>query len=159
MTTTATTELPDDLRDVRRKLEQLAATGRIDDLIELVVELLARMRASNNSLATRLANALRELYGRKSQKIDHETLSNLLHSLGNEVPASAAEAAEPPPTEPEKGNVPQTPGAAEAATTRRWALALARDAAAHVTPGASAHRTAGLPELRERAGWHRLPHE
>lgn len=51
-TTTATTELPEDLRDVRRKLEQLAVTGRIDDLIELVVDLLARMRASNNSLAT-----------------------------------------------------------------------------------------------------------
>lgn len=108
-TTTATTELPDDLRDVQRKLEQLAATGRIDDLIALIVELLARMRASNNSLATRLANALRELYGRKSQKVDHETLSNLLNSLGNDAPASAAEAAEPPPTEPEKGNVPQPP--------------------------------------------------
>jgi transposase len=106
---TTTTELPDDLRDVRRKLEQLAVTGRIDDLIELVVELLARMRASNNSLATRLANALRELYGRKSQKVDHETLSNLLNSLGKDAPASAAEAAGPPPTAPEKGNVPQPP--------------------------------------------------
>jgi hypothetical protein len=54
-TATATTHLAADLRDVRRKLEQQAATGRLDDLIELVVELLARMRESNNALSTRLA--------------------------------------------------------------------------------------------------------
>ena len=37
MTTTApsTTKLPDDLRDVRRKLEQLAAEERVNDLIEI----------------------------------------------------------------------------------------------------------------------------
>ena len=108
-TSTATTNLPPDLQDVRRKLEQLAAAGRIDDLIALVVDLLARMRESNNSLATRLANALRELYGRRSQKVDHEILSKLLDSLGDDAPASANDAAEPPAAEPEKGNVPQPP--------------------------------------------------
>jgi transposase len=56
VTTTApsTTKLADDLRDVRRKLEQLAAEGRVSDLIELVIELLARMRDTNRALPGRV---------------------------------------------------------------------------------------------------------
>jgi transposase len=78
------TDLPADLGDVRRKLEQLAAEGRVSDLIDLVVELLMRMRDSNNALATRLRNALRELYGRKSQKVSSEQLAKMLAELGIE---------------------------------------------------------------------------
>jgi transposase len=120
MTTgTATTHLPDDLRDVRRKLEQLAAEERVSDLIDLVIELLARLRDTNNSLTVRLQNALRELYGRKSQKVSTEQLSSLLAALGHEVPASATEAATTPASdagvtppaapEGEGGAVPQPP--------------------------------------------------
>lgn len=94
----STTKLPEDLRDVKRKLEQLAAEGRIDALIELVLELLARMRETHNALAVRLQNALRELYGNKSQKVSTEELSSLLAVLGPEVPASAAEGITPPST-------------------------------------------------------------
>jgi transposase len=116
-TATSTTKLPDDLRDVRRKLEQLAAEERISDLIDLVIELLARMRDTNNSLTVRLQNALRELYGRKSQKVSTEQLSSLLAELGHEVPASAADAVTTttpdagatPPVAPEGGTVPQPP--------------------------------------------------
>ena len=115
------------------------------------------MRASSNSLATRLANALRELYGRKSQKVGHETLTNLLNSLGKDAPASAADAAEPPPADPRKATC-LNPGAAQAAAKRRGALALARDAAAHVTQSASSRRGACLSELRDRACLHRVPH-
>jgi transposase len=119
---TPTTKLPDDLRDVRRKLEQLVAEERFSDLIDLVIELLARMRDTNNSLTVRLQNALRELYGRKSQKVSTEQLSSLLAELGHEVPASAADAAittpptadatppaadATPPAAPEGGTVPQ----------------------------------------------------
>jgi transposase len=79
---TSTPPLPDDLSDVRRKLEQLGAEGRVAEIIELVIELLARMRNSHNALATRLANALRELYGRKSQKVStEERKSSLLPAL------------------------------------------------------------------------------
>jgi transposase len=92
-TTPSSTKLPDDLCDVKRKLEQLAAEARLSDLIELVLGLLARMRDENNALATRLRNALRELYGKKSQKVSTEQLSRLLAELGHEVPASATEAA------------------------------------------------------------------
>jgi transposase len=104
---TSTPPLPDDLSQVRRKLEQLGAEGRIAEVIDLVIELLARMRDSHNALASRLANALRELYGRKSQKVSTEELSSLLAVLGEDVPASAAEAAKPP--ESGDGAVPQPP--------------------------------------------------
>lgn len=110
MTTTASpSELPADLRDVRRKLEHLAAEGRTDELIDLVVDLLARMRDTNNSLATRLANALRELYGKRSQKVTKEDVAKVLGALGKEAPASASEAVHEPPAQPETGNVPQPP--------------------------------------------------
>lgn len=108
---TATRPLPDDLRDVRRKLEQLGAEGRVDELIEIVVDLLARMRDSHNALATRLANALRELYGRKSQKVSTEDVSALLAELGKSAPEGAGDALKSPESGPEgkDGNVPQPP--------------------------------------------------
>ncbi len=83
-TAETTTKLPADLGDVRRKLEQLAAEGRVSDLIDLVLELLVRMRDSNNALATRLRNALRELYGRKSQKVSSEQLAQMLAGLAGD---------------------------------------------------------------------------
>jgi transposase len=110
VTTTAPskTQLSDDLRDVRRKLEQLAGEGRVMEIIDLVIELLARMRDTNNALTIRLQNALRELYGKKSQKVSTEQLSSLLAALGHEAPASAAEAASPTAAA-EDGTVPQPP--------------------------------------------------
>jgi transposase len=127
VTPAETTKLPADLGDVRRKLEQLAAEGRVSDLIELVLELLVRMRDSNNALATRLRNALRELYGRKSQKVSTEQLTEMLAALGidgskgaePDAPSSSSGegAAETPPVPPAdaaaanagNGAVPQPP--------------------------------------------------
>lgn len=94
------TELPADLRDVRRKLEQLAAEERLSELIDLVLELLAQMRQTNTALATRLARALRELYGRKSQKVRPEQLSQMLATLGDEAAQAAAAAAADPTAAP-----------------------------------------------------------
>jgi transposase len=107
----AKTRLPQDLLDVRRKLEQLGKEGRVDEVIDLVIDLLARMRDSHNALAARLANALRELYGRKSQKVSTEEISSLLAELGKDAPEGAADAAQPPESGPEdaKGDVPQPP--------------------------------------------------
>lgn len=103
-------KLPLDLEDVRRKLAQLAAEGRVSELIELVLQLLVQLRDTNNKLSVRLHNALRELYGRKSQKISSEQLS-LLFELGTDVPAGAAEAAGAGAAEaqPEQGLVPPPP--------------------------------------------------
>jgi transposase len=111
MSASAPNKLADDLVAVRRKLEQLGAEGRTDELIELVIELLARMRASHNALATRLANALRELYGRKSQKVSTAEISAMLAELDKDAPKTATDAAKPPEstTEGGGGNVPQPP--------------------------------------------------
>lgn len=110
MTTSTPHKLSDDLAAVRRKLEQLGAEGRTEELIDIVIDLLARMRDTNNSLATRLANALRELYGKKSQKVSTDDLKKLLAELGNDVPPSAGAAAEPEkPAPPEGGQIPPPP--------------------------------------------------
>ncbi|XXT50310.1 IS66 family transposase zinc-finger binding domain-containing protein [Sorangium sp. So ce542] len=107
--------LPADLADVRRKLEQLAAAGQIPELIELVLGLLLQLRDKNTALSARLASALRELYGRKSQKVSTEQLMLLFAELGAEAPQGAAGSAlssEPgaeAPPQPEQGLVPQPP--------------------------------------------------
>jgi transposase len=100
-------ELRIDIEDVRRKLEQLAAEGRIPALISLVIELLVSLRDTNTGLSVRLANALRELYGRKSQKITSDQLALMFATLGEqEPPGPEGEAAAPQPgNEP----VPQPP--------------------------------------------------
>lgn len=106
-------ELPADIEDVRRKLEQLAAEGRVPDLINLVIQLLVRLRDTNTGLSVRLANALRELYGRKSQKISSEQLSLMLATLGDEAQKSTEPAAEPSgeaaAPQPDDGPVPPPP--------------------------------------------------
>lgn len=89
-------QLPSDLADVRRLLEQLAVEGRVDELIELVVTLLAEMRDKNTALAVRLGKALRQLYGRKSEKISSEQLALLFKKLGDDAPSDAAAATDTP---------------------------------------------------------------
>lgn len=97
-----------DLDDVRRKLEELLGEGRGQDLIDLVLALLAEVRDTNTALSVRLRNALRALYGRKSQKISDEQLSLLFEALGQEPLAGADNAAEDP-TPPETGTDPDRP--------------------------------------------------
>lgn len=97
---------------MRHKLEQLGAEGRVSEIIEIVIDLLARMRDSHNALAMRLANALRELYGRRSQKVSTEEISTLLAALGKDAPESANDAVSPPESASDAeagGNVPLPP--------------------------------------------------
>lgn len=89
----------EDLADIRRKLEQLASDGRIDELIEMVLALLTRARETNTTLSVRLQNALRALYGRKSAKVGLEQLALMFAELGNDVPQTGSEGAELPPSE------------------------------------------------------------
>jgi transposase len=115
--TSSPAQLSADLADVRRKLEQLAAEGRIAELIELVLGLFVQMRDKNTALSARLTSALRELYGRKSQKVSVEQLLLLFTELGAEVPpgalaaagASSAPGPEAAPDQAEQGLVPQPP--------------------------------------------------
>lgn len=85
-------ELSPDLRGVRRQLEKLAKEGRVDELISQVVELLTQVRDDNTRLRVRLGNALRALYGRKSEKVSSEQLALLFEELGDDVPQGARDA-------------------------------------------------------------------
>lgn len=96
-----TTPTTSDLDDVRGKLTELAASGRVDELIELVITLLGSAQNSNTALTSRLQNALRALYGRKSEKFSADQLSLLFAELGDEAPEAARKIAEAP------GDVPQ----------------------------------------------------
>lgn len=78
---------------LRRRFASLVAEGRSDDMIELVLELLDHARRSNDALTARLGQLLRQLAGRKSEKVDPAQLALLLESLGAAVPPSAREAA------------------------------------------------------------------
>ncbi|XXY65817.1 IS66 family transposase [Sorangium sp. So ce291] len=77
--------------------------------------LLVQLRDKNTALSARLASALRELYGRKSQKVSTEQLMLLFAELGAEVPQGAADSAPSSelgaeaPAQPEQGLVPQPP--------------------------------------------------
>jgi transposase len=107
-------------------LEQLAAEARVDDLIELVVALLVQMRDKNTALTARLGGALRQLYGRKSEKFSTAQLLLLFDKLGEELPPGAAAAAgtapeaETAPPSEQSGTVPQpTEPAKPLKTTQR----------------------------------------
>ncbi|WP_437544796.1 IS66 family transposase [Sorangium sp. So ce367] len=95
-------QLPADLADVRHKLEQLAAAGQLPELIELVLGLLVQLRDKNTALSAKLASALRELYGRKSQQISTEQLMLMFAELGAEAPPQPEQGLVPQPPEPPK---------------------------------------------------------
>jgi len=80
-----------DLTDVEQKLRELAAEGRTDELIAMVIDLLAQVQRDNTALAARLHSALRQLYGRKSEKLSVDQLSFLFDELGDTAPQSAQE--------------------------------------------------------------------
>lgn len=90
--TLGVTPQPTDLDGVRRRLRELTDAGKTEELIELVVELLGSMARHNDQLTQRLAESLRQLYGRKSEKTTSEQLSLLLDELGGDSPAAAADA-------------------------------------------------------------------
>jgi transposase len=86
----------DDIGDVRRKLQELVSEGRVDELIELVLELLAHVRDDNTQLKLQLQGALRQLYGRRSEKVSSAQLSLMFEELSGVVPQSAQDALQSP---------------------------------------------------------------
>ncbi|MDI1478874.1 transposase [Polyangium sp. y55x31] len=100
--TSPRTNAPQDLAHVRSKLLSMAEEGRIDELVEVVMGLLARVRDENSALAARLQNALRMLYGRRTEKVSAEQLTLMLDALGKDAPDAARDAIgdEPPPEKP-----------------------------------------------------------
>jgi transposase len=79
----------------------MGAEGRVAELIELVIGLLGDVRDTNTHLSVRLQNALRALYGRRSEKISTSQMVLLLSTLGSEVPPNVADAVKEESSSPE----------------------------------------------------------
>lgn len=110
MSSPGTNASKDDLAPVRAKLESMAHEGRVEELVELVLGLLSRVRDENTALTARLQSALRMLYGRRTEKVSSAQLTLMLEALGDAAPDAARNAvpdAPPPAPEPEKKN-PET---------------------------------------------------
>jgi transposase len=83
------------LDDLRTQLAAMLAEGRGDDVLDIVITLVASMRDKNTALAMDVARLLRQRVGRTSEKVDAAQLSLLLGML--EAPAGADGAAAEPP--------------------------------------------------------------
>jgi transposase len=83
-----------DLEAVRAHTLQLLTEGRAEQAIEMLLGLLGQLREAHSSLAIQLKQALRQLYGRRSEKTSASQLQLLLGLFTQQQSAaSAAEAA------------------------------------------------------------------
>ena len=79
-----------DIEGVRAYVLQMLAQGRGAEALEMLVDLLARLREAHTSTAQRLEQALRQLYGRRSEKLPQSQLQMLLSFLKDEAATPAA---------------------------------------------------------------------
>ncbi len=90
---------PADLQEVRRQVEDMLAEGRGTEAISVLFTIIQSMLSENASLSARMRALLKQLYGRRSEKIDPNQLRLFLEALAGD-PAAAALAVElPKPTE------------------------------------------------------------
>ena len=78
-----------DLQDVRAHAIRVANEGGIEAALDLLLELLASARGSNDALTARLHTVLRTLYGRSSEKTSVEQLMLAFTALDGAVPEAA----------------------------------------------------------------------
>jgi transposase len=79
-----------DIEGVRAYVLQMLSQGRGAEAIEMLVDLLSRLREAHTSTVQRLQLALRQLYGRRSEKLPANTLQMLLSFLKDEAATPAA---------------------------------------------------------------------
>jgi transposase len=96
----ATTSHHADLQDVRTHALRVAETGGIEAALDLLLELLASARGSNDARAARLHTVLRALYGRSSEKVSIEQLRLAFAQSEEGVPQGAV---------PPEGDTPSLP--------------------------------------------------
>ncbi len=97
---------PRSLGDVRSYLADLLAAGQHEALLEHVMRLLADVLADNTDKSHRNAALLKQLYGRKSERMSAEQLDLFLQELANQDETSPPP--EPmPPAEPKPERPPQ----------------------------------------------------
>ena len=98
--------------DVRTMLERLNDEGRSDDAVNVAVDLVAQLSDANRQLEVRLRQLLKQLYGRRSEKLSPNQLRLALEELaaGNDD-----EPAEPDkPADPDADPTSDAPPAKEA---------------------------------------------
>jgi transposase len=83
----------DDIEAVRAYLTDLLEKGRGKQALEMVLDLLVRLRDSHTAVSVRLHDALRQLYGRRSEKLSPNQLDLFLSALVQR--AGPAEQAQP----------------------------------------------------------------
>ncbi len=77
-----------DLDALRALLVSLLNDGQHDEAVSLVIKLLADMRDHSDALQVRLQTALRQLYGRRSEKTSPEQLALFEKVLGDAILAT-----------------------------------------------------------------------
>lgn len=96
----------DDLDSVRAHIEKMLASGDVAGALDLLFNLISRLRNHNEATQHRLLAALRKLYGRSSERFAPEEQGILQGILDD---AAAAAATEPPTTPPPAKNPPKDP--------------------------------------------------
>jgi|GEM_PF-6381662 len=66
-----------DIAAVREKLATLAASGQTEALLEVVISLILQLQQDNERLGERVRSLLRQIYGKKTEKVSAEQLSLL----------------------------------------------------------------------------------
>lgn len=80
---------PEDLAAMRKVLVAMAEEKGAESVITMLVDVLGQARAQNTQLQVRVQQLLRQLYGRKSEKVSAAQLSLLLQGLGEHAPTTA----------------------------------------------------------------------
>lgn len=79
-----------DLREIREHLLAMVSEGRGCEAVEMIVELLGKLRDKNTELELKVHKLLRTQFGRRSEKVGAEQLSLLLGLLEEEVDGADA---------------------------------------------------------------------
>jgi transposase len=106
-----------DIDAVRDYLMGLVSQGQSAQAIEMLLDLLLRMRDSHTAVSVRLQNALRQLYGRKSERyVSQDQLELFLGQLVNcaKQADSGPKADKADNAQPDKPKKPRAPRAAAA---------------------------------------------
>jgi transposase len=121
----------EEMEAVRAYMLQLLTEGRGEQAIEMLLGLLGRLREEHSATAVRLKQALRQLYGRRSEKTPASQLQLLLSFLTQQQ--SAEPAAVPATADGAQAAAPAAPPAdAPKKTPRRQPLRGAQALPAHL---------------------------
>jgi len=71
----------DDIEAVRTYLKQLIQQGRAEQALEMLLDLLVRLKDAHTATTVRLYDALRKLYGRKSERLNPNQLELFVSEL------------------------------------------------------------------------------